>query len=199
MVINISAADLLAAVLADLQTDPFDAVRKATQRHRAEHGCGAYTYDKGPFLSALSRKLQPAMVLEMGTALGYTSLCLSQGGSDTHVLTIEADAAHVSLARRMIDQHTRSNRIEVLHGRFEVVLPKLGDAQDLIFFDGFAPDLDIYGQILRLSHKGTVLVSANLGLEIDDGHTYRAALHDTGSWDTAYVDQTRETALSVKL
>jgi predicted O-methyltransferase YrrM len=100
MAINISAADLLAAVLADLQNDPFDAVRKTTQRHRAEHGCGAYTYDKGSFLSALSRKLQPATVLEMGTALGYTSLCLSQGGSDMRTFEALSSARYVSLATR---------------------------------------------------------------------------------------------------
>lgn len=193
-----TAYDLIDETMAELQADPFVDVRVATRKHRAEHGCGAYTYDKGPFLSSLSRKLRPSAVLEMGTALGYTALCLSEGGPDTGVVTIEADPSHVAIARKTIEQFARSSRIEVQQGTFEDVLPKLDGPRDLIFFDGFAPTLEIYNHILRLSRTGSILVSANLTLETGIEQAYRVELDRSGLWDTAYTDSTHETALSIR-
>ena len=46
--------------------DPFAQIRKATDQHRAQHGCGAYPYDNGPLLSVLAAAVQARRILERG-------------------------------------------------------------------------------------------------------------------------------------
>ena len=190
------AARLLQEILAAESDDPFRDVNIATQVHRRQHGCGAYTYDKGPMLVALVRKLAPTSVLELGTALGYTALCLSEAGQGMQLTTIERDMDHVRIARQNIQAAGREDQINVQHGSFEVILPRISGHQDLIFFDGFAADETIYNHILRLSRKDSVLVSANMALPGD--HAYGDALADKKVWDTVFVDEADETALSIR-
>jgi aryl-alcohol dehydrogenase-like predicted oxidoreductase len=45
-----------------------------TRRHRADHGCGAYTFEDGPGLIALAATHRATRVLELGAALGSRML-----------------------------------------------------------------------------------------------------------------------------
>src|SRR5262249_61020094 len=68
-------------------TDPFADVRKATDAHRARHRCHAYPYRRGPLLGALAAAVQAQRIVELGTALGYTSLCFAQGAAAATIET----------------------------------------------------------------------------------------------------------------
>src|ERR1700728_2966625 len=93
--------------------DPFAEVRKATDRHRAQHGCGAHPYDNGPLLSALAAAIQARRIVELGTALGYTALSFAYGAGDSTVDTVERDPEHVRLARENIVAAALDHRITV--------------------------------------------------------------------------------------
>src|SRR6202522_4312055 len=81
---------------------PFEFIQSMTRQHRADHGCGAYTFEDGPGLTALAATHRASRVLELGTALGYTGCCLAAAASNTHVDSIEMDTEHVRLARENI-------------------------------------------------------------------------------------------------
>jgi predicted O-methyltransferase YrrM len=83
--------------------DPFGRVRDATLKHRAKHGCGAWPYDNGPLLGTLAAAMDARRVLELGCALGYTSLSFAHGAPKAKVDTIERDPEHVRLAREHIE------------------------------------------------------------------------------------------------
>lgn len=199
MPMHVELDSMLKKAKAGVGADIFGDVRQLTITHRADHGCGAYTYDKGPLLTSLVRQLRPQRILELGTALGYTALCLSEGHEAASVTTIEADPLHVRIARENIETHGRSGRISVLHGRFEQIMPTLEPTYDLVFFDGFAPDLEIYGHIQRLTQRGGHVASANLGLASVENGRYLAAISDRDDWQTAFVDASGETAFSRRL
>jgi predicted O-methyltransferase YrrM len=74
---------------------PFEFIQSMTRQHRADHGCGAYTFEDGPGLTALAATHRASRVLELGTALGYTGCCLAAAASNTHVDSIEMDTEHV--------------------------------------------------------------------------------------------------------
>ena len=178
--------------------DPFAHVRKATEQHRARHGCDAYPYDNGPLLSALAAAVQARRILELGTALGYTALSFAHGAPNSTVDTIERDPEHVALARDHIAAAALDHRITVHEGDFASVLPTLDPGYDLAFFDGHTPVPALHTALRKLLRTGGTLITANL----NHGGTADAvskALFDGKSWRSALVDEDGETAISVKL
>jgi len=178
--------------------DPFAEIRKVTDRHRGEHGCGAYPYDNGPLLSALAAATNARRILELGTALGYTALSFAYGARDSTVDTIERDPEHVALARENIAAAALDHRITVHEGEFAKVLPTLDPGFDLAFFDGGSPVPALHTALRNLLRTGGMLITANLnhGGTADAVHK---ALFTGKSWRSALVDDSGETAISVKL
>jgi predicted O-methyltransferase YrrM len=158
---------------------PFEFIQSMTRRHRADHGCGAYTFEDGPGLTALAATHRANRVLELGTALGYTACCLAAAGPDTCVDSIEMDPEHVRLARENIAKAELSNRVRVHQGDFMVVMDQRRGDYDLIFFDGFAPELRILRRLRGKLRDGGLLVCANLSFAHEDS---KAELNDVTKW-----------------
>lgn len=178
--------------------DPFADIRKATDQHRARHGCDTYPYDNGPLLSVLAAAAPARRIVELGTALGYTALSFAYGAPDSTVDTIERDPEHVRLARDNIAAAALDHRITVHEGDFAKVLPTLDPGYDLAFFDGHTPVPALHTALRNLLRTGGMLITANL----NHGGTADAvfkALFDGKSWRSALADEKGETAISVKL
>src|SRR5271168_379409 len=120
--------------MAGAAPDPSAKIRTATNTHRGRHGCGAYPYDNGPLLAALAGAANARRILELGAALGYTSLSFASGAPDSTVDTIERDPEHVQLARDNITAARLDHRITIHEGDFAAVLPTLDPGYDVIFF-----------------------------------------------------------------
>ena len=125
--------------MAKKQADPFANVREATLAHRAKHGCGAWPYDNGPLLGVIAGGADAKRILELGSALGYTSLNFAHGAPKAKIDTVERDREHVRLARDNIAAAGMDKRITVHEGDFAEVLPKLETGYDVAFFDGHTP------------------------------------------------------------
>jgi predicted O-methyltransferase YrrM len=178
--------------------DPFADVRAATVEHRARHGCGAHPYANGPLLGALAAAANARRILELGTSLGYTALWLAHGAPDAVVDTIERDAEHVRLAREHIEARGLIGHIVVHQGDFAPTLRRLAPGYDIAFFDGFTPTPTILAELRRLLRQRGLLISANL-THGGEAVAYRDALLDADAWLTAFVDDDRETAVSIIL
>jgi len=177
--------------------DPFAALREATLKHRAEHGCGAYPYDNGALLGVLAAGANARRVLELGTALGYTALCFAHGAPQAVIDSIEQDAEHVRLARENVEAYGMAGHVEVHEGDFMQVLRGFDAGYDVAFFDGFTPTRPLLRELRRLLRARGLLISANL--THSGAEAYLAALQDKKNWLTAFLDEERETALSIKL
>jgi predicted O-methyltransferase YrrM len=182
---------------AKTSSDPFAALRETTLAHRAQHGCGAYPYDNGALLGTLAASANARRVLELGTALGYTALWFAKGAPDAVIDTIERDPEHVRLARENVEANGMNGHIVVHEGDFAIVLRTLDPGYDVAFFDGFTPARPLLKEIRRLLRTRGLLISANL--THTGAEAYLAALQDKKSWLTAFIDEERETALSIKL
>ena len=181
-----------------MAVDPFAKVHDATLKHRAKHGCGAWPYDNGPLLGTIAAAAGAKRILELGCALGYTSLSFAHGAPKAKIDTIERDPEHVRLARENIATAGMDKRITVHEGDFAKVLPTLDPGYDVAFFDGHTPVPALHNILRELLNTGGVLITANLnhGGTADAVH---AALFDGKSWRSALVDEDGETAISVKL
>ena len=116
------------------------------------------------FLKLLLAVKQPKEILEVGTAIGFSALLMSEyGPSDCRVTTIEKYEKRIPLARENFRKSGREHRFTLLEGDAAAILPTLTGQFDLIFMDAakgqylhFLPD------VLRLLAQGGILISDNV-------------------------------------
>lgn len=113
------------------------------------------------FLLELSK---PKSILEVGTAVGFSALLMSEyTPQDCHITTIEKYEKRIPAAKENFRRAGREERITLLEGDATEILKTLDGSYDFIFMDAakgqyihFLPD------ILRLLAEGGLLVSDNV-------------------------------------
>ncbi|HVG51268.1 MAG TPA: class I SAM-dependent methyltransferase [Xanthobacteraceae bacterium] len=180
------------------ERDPFGDVREATLTHIRRHGCHCYPYFDGSFLGTIAGAAQAKRIVELGTALGYSSIWFAHGARDAKIDTIEFDAEHVKLAQANFAKAGYADRITVHNGDFSDVLPTLQPSYDVGFFDGHGPTMDYLAHFTRLLRKGGVLISTNLDYG-GESSRYRKQLTDTSLWLTSFAAEDGRTGVSIKL
>ena len=115
-------------------------------------------------LRTLIAAKQPSEILEVGTAIGFSALCMSEYAPEgCHITTIEKYEKRIPVARENFRRFGREERITLLEGDAALVLEGLSGPYDLIFMDaakGQYPAL--LPQVLRLLSDGGLLVSDNV-------------------------------------
>ncbi len=133
---------------------PFPELLEISRRHREQHGCGAYPYDKAGLLVVVANAISALRVVEVGTALGYTAICVAKATA-ARIDTIDFDRDHVALATSHAVEYQVADRIKVHLGEADDELGKLEPAAyDLAFFDGFAPTASILDKLHRRLRPG---------------------------------------------
>ena len=115
-------------------------------------------------LRVLLGMLQPKNILEVGTAIGFSALFMSEYVSrDTKITTIEKYEKRIPIAEENFRRAGREEQILFLKGDAADILKGLTGGYDFIFMDAakgqyihFLPD------ILRLLPPGGVLLSDNV-------------------------------------
>lgn len=113
------------------------------------------------FLLAAKR---PANILEVGTAVGFSALLLSEYGPEgCHVTTIEKYEKRIPVAKENFRRAGREDRITLLEGDAADILRSLEGTYDLIFMDAAKGQYIYFLQdCLRLLPPGGLLVSDNV-------------------------------------
>ena len=130
------------------------------------------------FLETMMCIKRPARILEVGCAIGYSAILMSQyladGGSIT---TLEWDAETAEIARKNIEKAGLSDSIKVVLGDAKDIVPSLTGEYDVIFLDGpKAHYIYMLNDCIRLLKKGGMLISDNIlykGMIADDEHVIR--------------------------
>ena len=121
------------------------------------------------FLKMMLTATKPASILEVGTAVGFSTLLMCEyGRPDLKVTTIENYEKRIPIARENFRRAGREPQICFLNGDAGEILGKLEGTYDLIFMDAakgqyihWLPD------VLRLMHEGSILISDNV---LQDGN-----------------------------
>ena len=116
------------------------------------------------FLKLLLAITQPKKILEVGTAIGFSALLMSEyGPEDCHITTIEKYEKRIPLAKENFAKAGKEEKITLLEGDAVEILSQLEGTYDFIFMDAakgqyinFLPD------IMRLLADGGMLVSDNV-------------------------------------
>lgn len=100
---------------------------------------------QGRVLSMLSHMIQPQVVLEIGTYVGYSALCLAEGlaeGGKVITLDIQEDTNQV--ARAYVEKTKYKRKIEFILAPAIDVIPILTETFDLVFIDADKPNYSYY-------------------------------------------------------
>jgi len=173
--------------LAGLRRDPHPRLRQIAEEGRAE-GLPLVYPDTGALLHSLARACGARRILEIGTAIGYSTLWLTTalpaGGM---MITMEYDPDRAARAREHLAAAGLSDRVNVMVGDASRFLHKVDGPFDLIFQDSdkalYEPMLDRLVDMLR---PGGLLVADNVlwSGEVIPGYVERPT-HNAG--DTAAI------------
>ncbi len=108
---------------------------------------------------------KPMQLLEIGTAVGYSSIYMSQYlGENGKITTIELDEERVKIARKNIEAMSLSKVIEVLQGdAYEVLKTLPDDAYDFAFVDAAKGQyINYYSDVMRVVRSGGIIISDNI-------------------------------------
>jgi len=82
------------------------------------------------------QKNKPRHILEIGTAIGYSTLLLMRySGADAEATTLEIDSGRAAIARSFINRSPYRDRIHLLEGDAAQLLPALNKTFDFVFID----------------------------------------------------------------
>ena len=112
---------------------------------------------------------KPKSILEVGTAIGFSALLMSEyAPPDCRITTIEKYGKRIPVARENFRRAEKENAITLLEGDAMELLPTLEGGFDLIFMDAAKGQyIHFLPEIFRLLYAGGLLVSDNVLQEGD--------------------------------
>ncbi len=125
--------------------------------------------EMGAFLKVLMAMNRPKNILEIGTAVGYSSILMGENtDEDTKITTIENYDKRIPIARENFVRAGMDKKITLIEGDAGEVLKTLSGPYDFIFMDAAkAQYIVILPEVIRLLAPGGVLVTDNVLQEGD--------------------------------
>ena len=120
--------------------------------------------EMGNLLKVLLQLVQTERILEVGTAVGYSSILMSENmPEECTITTIENYDKRIPVARNNFKRAGKENVITLIEGDALEVLKTLEGPYDFIFMDAAKGQyINYLPEILRLMPKGGLLITDNI-------------------------------------
>ncbi|SMB95588.1 Predicted O-methyltransferase YrrM [Desulfonispora thiosulfatigenes DSM 11270] len=119
----------------------------------------------GQLLNLLVTMLQPTNILEIGTAIGYSTICMARAlqKPDSKITTIELLPHRVLSARENFKKAGVSEKIEIINGDAKDVIHNLKDTYDFIFLDAAKGQYPLFLELAdKLLKPNSLIVADNV-------------------------------------
>ena len=114
-------------------------------------------------LKVLLKIHKPKKILEIGTAIGYSALIMAEATENTGITTIEKMPNMVELAKKNINSTIYKDRITIIEGEAEKILPDLEEKYDFIFLDAAKGQyIQFFNYCMELLEPEGLIVSDNV-------------------------------------
>jgi predicted O-methyltransferase YrrM len=108
-------------------------------------------WETGRLLAALCRTLDP-VVLEVGTAIGYSTLHMAEQLERGRVVTLEIDPDRAAQARDFLGRAGVADRVEIVEGDARQTIGSLDGPFGLLFVDAAKAE---YRDYIELASRGS--------------------------------------------
>jgi predicted O-methyltransferase YrrM len=133
------------------------------QQYASEHRVPIVSSSGGALLAQLVAGRQSVSILEIGTAIGYSTLLMALNmPSDGHIVTLEQDPERIQLAQEFLAKAGMLERVDIIAGDAGEELVRLSGKFDFVFIDAAK------GQYLDYLHKVINKLSANAVIVADN-------------------------------
>jgi predicted O-methyltransferase YrrM len=116
--------------------------------------------DAARFLAQTVMLKQPQKILELGTNVGYSAIVMAKSLKSGKIISVDYRADHQLKARENFIKYGVSDKIELINGYAQNILPDLNENFDMIFIDadkkGYPAYLDY--AVTHLNGGGIVIV-----------------------------------------
>ncbi|MBQ1193035.1 MAG: O-methyltransferase [Lachnospiraceae bacterium] len=116
------------------------------------------------YLRTMVALKQPKRILELGCAIGYSAILMSEYmPKDCTITTIENYDKRIPIATGYIERAERGKDIKLIFGDALEVLGELTENYDFVFMDAAkAQYINFLPPVLRLMNKGGILIADNV-------------------------------------
>lgn len=157
-----------------------DAFLHMLEEYAKEHSVPIIEPESAKLLKVLCAMNKPQKILEVGCAIGYSSILMAKTLPHcSKITTLEYDNDMVQIARKNVTEAGFAGRIDVIEADAKDYLSYIDDDEsfDMVFLDGpKAHYIYMLDDCVRLLKKGGILVSDNVlykGMTADDEHVIR--------------------------
>ena len=141
-----------------------DELIEEMEKYAQENNVPILSSQSAEFLEQLVIIKNPKRVLELGTAIGYSSIRIARNLKVKSVVhTIEKSNDNIVIAKEYISKSGVASKIKLLEGDALNIMPQLKKKYDLIFLDADKEDYKrLFDYSLVLLRRGGLLIVDNL-------------------------------------
>ncbi|MEJ7862031.1 MAG: O-methyltransferase [Pyrinomonadaceae bacterium] len=134
-----------------------------THRERADKSMISGFY-QGRLLAMLSKMICPRRILEIGTYVGYSTLCLAEGlTADGKITTLDIQPETNKVAKNFWAKSGFDAQIESYLGDASDIIPKIDEIFDLVFIDADKPNYHNYFELAFTKLRiGGIIIADNV-------------------------------------
>jgi predicted O-methyltransferase YrrM len=125
----------------------------------ARDGVPIVDWETGRFLATLCRMLDP-VVLEVGTAIGYSTLHMAEQLRGGRVITLELSDERAGQARGFLERAGVADRVELIEGDARETIQSVEGPIDLLFVDATKDQYERYIELAepKLSERAVLVI-----------------------------------------
>ena len=141
-----------------------DELIKEMEAYAKEHNVPILSWQSAEFIEQLILLLNPKRVLEIGTAIAYTSIRIARNLKKKSVVhTIEISQENIAASKTFIEKSGAADRIKLFEGDALVLMPRLKKKYEFIFLDSDKEDYKrLFDYAMILLKRGGVIIVDNL-------------------------------------
>lgn len=167
---------------------------KEIEKYAEENNVPIMQKDGIEFLTKYIKENNIKNILEIGSAIGYSSIMMALVDNDIKVTTIERDEERYNIALKNIDEFNLNDRINIILG--DALDTNIEGMYDLIFIDAAKSQYIKFFEKYELNlKKGGVIVTDNLsfhGLVEDESKTTNRNTKQLVRKIRKYIDYLKE-------
>ncbi|WP_303973130.1 O-methyltransferase [Streptococcus merionis] len=124
-----------------------------------EHNIPIIPHETVAYFRILIESLAPETILEVGTAIGFSTLLMAHHAPNAKITTIDRNPEMIGLAKENFAKYDRRHQVTLLEGDAMEILPTLKDSYDLVFMDSAKSKYIVFlPEILKRTKIGGVII-----------------------------------------